>query len=139
MRRDQKRSTEGKAAARFTASGPRKGPGNGKGNANGKPATRKARDTDALAAAFPFNASKPGEIGEASRTPKAGATAEPADRSMTGSTLTEGTTSPKAGTQARAGANPGNESLDRVRVDSGGRMLTTNFGQPIADNQNSLK
>ena len=35
--------------------------------------------------------------------------------------------------------NPGNASLDRVRVDSGGRVLTTNQGVPIADNQNSLK
>ena len=31
------------------------------------------------------------------------------------------------------------DSLDRVRVDSGGRALTTNQGVPIADNQNSLK
>ncbi|MBK6805962.1 MAG: catalase [Betaproteobacteria bacterium] len=35
--------------------------------------------------------------------------------------------------------NPGNASLDRVRVDSGGRVLTTNQGVPVADNQNSLK
>ena len=37
------------------------------------------------------------------------------------------------------GANPGNLPLDRVRVDSSGRALTTNQGVPIADNQNSLK
>ena len=35
--------------------------------------------------------------------------------------------------------NPGNGPLDRVRVDSGGRVLTTNQGVPVADNQNSLK
>ena len=35
--------------------------------------------------------------------------------------------------------NPGNGPLDRVRVDSGGRALTTNQGVPVADNQNSLK
>jgi hypothetical protein len=29
--------------------------------------------------------------------------------------------------------------LDMVRVDSTGRMLTTNFGQPVPDNQTSLK
>jgi catalase len=97
------------------------------------------QDTQALAAAFPFNAGKPGEIGDASRTPRPGATAEPPDPAVTGSTLTETTTSPKAGTSARAGFNPGNDPLDRVRVDSGGRVLTTNFAQPIADNQNSLK
>jgi catalase len=37
------------------------------------------------------------------------------------------------------GLNPSNQPLERVRVDSGGRVLTTNFGQPVADNQNSLK
>ncbi len=58
---------------------------------------------------------------------------------MTGSTLTETTSSAKTGTQARPGFNPGNDPLDRVRVDSGGQVLTTNFGQPIADNQSSLK
>ena len=35
--------------------------------------------------------------------------------------------------------NPGNGPLDRVRVDSSGRVLTTNQGVPVADNQNSLK
>ena len=37
------------------------------------------------------------------------------------------------------GLNPSNLPLERVRVDSGGRVLTTNFAQPVADNQNSLK
>ena len=73
------------------------------------------------------------------RKPKPGATAEPPDPAVTGSTLTEANASPKTGTPARAGVNPGNEPLDRVRVDSGGQVLTTNFAQPIADNQNSLK
>ena len=31
------------------------------------------------------------------------------------------------------------DPLDRVRVDSSGRVLTTNQGVPVADNQNSLK
>jgi catalase len=35
--------------------------------------------------------------------------------------------------------NPASGSLDRVRVDSAGRSLTTNQGVPVADNQNSLK
>ena len=35
--------------------------------------------------------------------------------------------------------NPAAAPLDRVRVDSAGRALTTNQGVPIADNQNSLK
>ena len=58
---------------------------------------------------------------------------------MTGSTLSEATVSPKTGGRARAGFNPGNEPLERVRVDSGDQTLTTNFAQPIADNQSSLK
>jgi catalase len=37
------------------------------------------------------------------------------------------------------GLNATIEPLDRVRVDSTGRMLTTNQGVAIADNQNSLK
>jgi catalase len=28
--------------------------------------------------------------------------------------------------------------VERVRIDCGGQRLTTNFGQPIADNQNSF-
>ena len=37
------------------------------------------------------------------------------------------------------GQNPTVGPLDRVRVDSTDRALTTNQGVPIADNQNSLK
>lgn len=124
-----------RAAAKSTVSGPKKGPR----ATNGDPAVRKMQGTQALAEAFPFNTNKPREIGDASRNPKSGATAEPSDPAITGSTLTEENASHKAGTKARAGFNPGNEPLDRVRVDSGGQALTTNFAQPIADNQNSLK
>jgi catalase len=135
MRKDQKTPApvDSKGAAKSTVSGPRKGP---RGAGNG-PAVRKMQNTQTLAATFPFNANKPHEIG--ARGPKPGATAEPPDPAVTGSTLTESTASPKTGTPARAGVNPGNAPLDRVRVDSGGQVLTTNFAQPIADNQNSLK
>jgi catalase len=95
--------------------------------------------TQALAAALPYNPLKPGEIGEASRTPKPGAIAEPADPAVTGSTLSEANVSAKTGAPARSGLNPVTHALDRVRVDSGGQVLTTNFAQPVADNQNSLK
>ncbi len=37
------------------------------------------------------------------------------------------------------GVNATIGSLDRVRADGGGQVLTTNQGVPIADNQNSLK
>jgi catalase len=95
--------------------------------------------TQALAAAFPFNALKAGEIGKAARTPKAGATAEPPEPAVVASTLTETNASAKTGAPAHPGSNPTTQPLDRVRVDSGGQVLTTNFAQPIADNQNSLK
>ena len=136
MPKNQRKTTaSGKGAAKSTVSGARKGPRDGSGD----PLVRKMQDTQALAAAFPFNANKAGEIGEASRKPKPGATAEPPHPAVTGSTLTEAKASPKVGTQARTGVNPGNDPLDRVRVDSTGRVLTTNFAQPVADNQNSLK
>jgi catalase len=133
-RKNRKTPAAGKAAARSTVSGPPQGP-----RGAGDRAVRKMQGTQALASAFPFNANKPAEIGDAARKPKAGATAQPPDPTATGSTLTEATGSPKTGTRARPGFNPGNDPLDRVRVDSGGQTLTTNFGQPIADNQNSLK
>ena len=68
-----------------------------------------------------------------------GATAKPASRLPTGSTLTEVNGSEKTGSMAVEGLNATVEPLDRVRVDSGGQMLTTNQGVAIADNQNSLK
>jgi catalase len=124
-----------KSAAKSTVSSPARGVK----DPTADPAARKAKNTDLLAAAFPSNKNKPNEYGEAARKARPGATAEPADQAVTGSTLTEATSSPKTGTQARPGFNPGNDPLDRVRVDSGGQVLTTNFGQPVADNQSSLK
>ncbi|MDP9120436.1 MAG: catalase, partial [Acidobacteriota bacterium] len=122
-----------KSAAKSTVSSP------SRGAADATPAGHKARNTERLAAAFPANATKAEEYGKAARTPKRGATVEPTDRKVTGSTLTETTTSAKTGTHAQPGFNPGNDPLDRVRVDSGGQVMTTNFGNPIADNQSSLK
>jgi catalase len=133
MRKSRRAPARSKGAAKSTVSGPKQGP---KGNG---PAERKLQGTQTLAAAFPFNASKAGEFGAASRTPKAGATAEAPDRTVLGSTLTEENGSPKTGAPASPGLNPGTLPLDRVRVDSGGQALTTNFAQPVADNQNSLK
>ena len=96
--------------------------------------------TQALAAEMPYNANKALEHGELATKPPAGQTVEPTDPSATGSTLTETNASAKTGDgEPASGINPGNDSLDRVRVDSGGRALTTNQGVPIADNQNSLK
>ncbi|HXU29825.1 MAG TPA: catalase [Thermoanaerobaculia bacterium] len=102
------------------------------------PAARKKAATDSLAAAFPYNQNKAGEIGDG-RDLKPGVTVKPLDPAVTGSTLTETISSPKTGSPAQPGHNPGNDPLDRARVDSGGQTLTTNFGNPVADNQNSLK
>ncbi|MDB5935673.1 MAG: catalase [Massilia sp.] len=93
-----------------------------------------------LAAEMPFNPTKPGEYGDASRTPQQGATHDPSTPAATGSTSTETIASPKVGSGVPPiGANPTVEPLDRVRVDGTGQRLTTNQGVPVADNQNSLK
>jgi len=94
----------------------------------------------ALAAAMPDNPTKPGEYGEAARTPQPGASREPSSAAATGSTASEIQASTKIGDGVPAiGANPTVAPLDRVRVDGGGQILTTNQGVLVADNQNSLK
>ncbi len=129
-------ATASKTSSRSTASGPSQG-------AQALPneqATVKMAGTESVASAFPFNAAKPGEFAEAAMDPPQGQSVTPPDPSVTGSTLTETTASDKVGKgQPPDGLNPTNGPLDRVRVDSGGRFLTTNQGVPIADNQNSLK
>lgn len=103
-------------------------------------ATAKIAGTEALAAAFPFNAAKPSEFGDAASKPMTGQSAEPPDPIVGASTLSEGNASEKVGSgNPQISFNPGNGPLDRVRVESSDRMLTTNQGVPIADNQNSLK
>ncbi len=102
-------------------------------------ATERMNGVDDLARAMPFNATKGSEHGEASEPPR-GATVAPSHPSVTASTLTEEAPSAKSGTgRPNIGFNPSNTSLDRARVDSSGRKLTTNLGVPVADNQNSLK
>ncbi len=96
--------------------------------------------TERLAAAMPFNANKPLEHGRLALQPQPGQSVQPANPSATGSTLTETNESDKVGGgDPRVGMNPASGPLDRVRVDSGDRVLTTNQGVAIADNQNSLK
>src|SRR4029079_9494287 len=78
--------------------------------------------------------------GEASRSPRPGAHKEPRDPATTGSTLTQTQPSPKVGAGAPTpGLNATNTPLDRLRADPANRVLTTNQGVPVADNQNSLK
>ncbi len=103
-------------------------------------ASAKLAGAESLAEAFPANAAKSSEYGEAARAPAEGQSADPPHPLVTGSTLTEINASEKAGRgNPQLSFNPGNGPLDRVRVDSAGRSLTTNQGVPIADNQNSLK
>jgi catalase len=93
-----------------------------------------------LAADMPHNPNKPGEYGEAARSPQPGATAKPSTPAATGSTTGETVASAKLGKgKPQLGANPTVGPLDRVRVDASEQRLTTNQGVPIADNQHSLK
>ena len=95
-----------------------------------------------LAAAMLFNAGKAGEHGlQAGRHPQPGEhAAGMLDAEITGSTVSEDAASDKLGAGLpAAGCNPTNASLDRVRVDSQQRAITTNQGVAVADNQNSLK
>ncbi|MFB2351187.1 hypothetical protein, partial [Priestia megaterium] len=90
-----------------------------------------------LAAGMPFNRTKAAEHGFANGlAPQTGAGVVPESRLPTGSTLSEENTSEKVGCMAPEGVNSTIEPLDRVRVDSGGQMLTTNQGVKVADNQN---
>ncbi|WP_312415851.1 catalase [Comamonas sp.] len=100
----------------------------------------KAAQTEELAAARPYNPNKAGEHGfDSGLNPAPGAHADAPSRLPTASTLSELETSAKTGSIAPAGTNATIGTLDRVRVDSEGQVLTTNQGVPVADNQNSLK
>ena len=100
----------------------------------------KMQGTDQLARSFPFNTAKPAEFGRrGALNPPQGQNEPPPSDDVAASTITETNISDKTGNAASAGLNPNNAPLERVRVDSAGRALTTNHGVPIADNQNSLK
>jgi catalase len=122
-------------SSRSTTSGPAR-----KSGESADAAIAKNAGIEALAAAFPFNTAKSSEFGSAAAEPATGQTASPHHPLVSSSTLTETNASEKVGSGAPSvGSNPNNGSLDRVRVDSGGRALTTNQGVQVSDNQNSLK
>ena len=124
-------------SARSTVSGPTRKAGAPKSK---HAAMAKVAGVEALTAAFPYNAAKPSEFGAAAREPLKGQAVDPADPMLGGSTLSETNASQKVGSgNPQASFNPSNGPLDRVRVDSTDRALTTNQGVPVADNQNSLK
>jgi len=100
----------------------------------------KMTGTDELSRAFPLNAIKADEYGrEGALNPPQGQAEEAASPDISASTITEDNANDKTGDAATAGENPNNASLEKVRVDSAGRGLTTNFGVSISDNQSSLK
>jgi catalase len=125
----------GMSSARATVSGPDRKPGMTQAT---DLQSEKIAGTEALAASVPFNKAKASEF--ESGIAAAGECIEPPSPIVTGSTLSETSASPKIGRgNPQVSFNPTNGPLDRVRVDSGGRPLTTNQGVPVADNQNSLK
>ena len=97
--------------------------------------------TEELAAAFPYNPNKPLEYDpKVALRPQPGPSKQPEDPIVGASTVSETNASDKVGSGgATVGANNTIAPLDRVRVDSTGRELTTNQGVPIGDNQSSLK
>jgi catalase len=123
----------------------------GSGTSSGDPAVRnravadrlqaKLDATEEMVAAMPHNPTKAAEyaLGGQPGAAPAGAVAEPSNLDATASTITESNDSPKTGGKAPSGTNPNNGPLQKHRVDSLGRMLTTNQGVPVADNQNSLR
>jgi catalase len=124
-------------SARSTVGGPASVDESG---AAGDAMAEKFVNVGAMAGAMPFNPNKAAEYGEASSVPQPGASTKVKDVRVSASTLTEVEPSIKTGSgQPNLGLNPGNLPLDRVRADATGRVLTTNQGVPVADNQHSLK
>jgi catalase len=137
--RTSKPNASGKTRnSRATMSGPSE-----PGGAAGAPdvLSQKYAATQRFVSEVPFNPGKAQEYDpEAAVMPAPGFSLEPADPIVGASTVTEANASDKVGAGAPAiGVNKTVGPLDRVRVDSTKRELTTNLGVPVADNQNSLK
>jgi catalase len=123
--------------SRTTVSGPAEPDASGAGNI----VAEKAAGTQDVASAFPFNPNKAAEYDpDAALAPPEGPSVKLADPIGAASTVTELNGSDKVGSGApNIGQNPTVGPLDRVRIDSTNRVLTTNQGVPVADNQSSLK
>jgi catalase len=123
--------------SRATVSGPARSDASGTGDA----LAEKTAATQDLSAAMPYNPNKAQEYDpKAALAPAPGPSVAASDPIVGASTVTESNGSEKAGSGGpRPGHNPATGSLDRVRVDSTGRALTTNQGVSVADNQSSLK
>ena len=103
--------------------------------------TAKNAETADLSARLPFNANKASEYdNKPGQAPPEGIHAKPGDPIVGSSTVTESKASEKTGSGSPViSQNKTIAPLDRVRVDSSERALTTNHGVPVADNQHSLK
>ena len=97
--------------------------------------------TDELAVSLPFNPIKASEYEpRVLEGPEQGPSVTPRDPIVGASTVSERNSSDKVGSGGPIiGVNKTIAPLDRVRVDSSKRVLTTNQGVPVADNQHSLK
>ena len=104
-------------------------------------AAERAAGVQDVASAFAFNPNKAAEYDpSAALAPQQGSAVKAGDPITGASTVSERNGSEKAGSGgAHTGQNPTVGPLDRVRVDSTNRALTTNQGVPIGDNQSSLK
>jgi catalase len=90
--------------------------------------------------ALPANSNKPQEYASQTTVAAEGPHTGPMSDASSGSTLSEVNGSAKVGSgKAPNGSNATVASLDRVRADGRGQVLTTNQGVPVSDNQSSLK
>ena len=123
--------------SRTTVSGPAEPDGSGAGDIVAEK-TAAAQD---VASACAFNPTKAAEYDpQAALAPPQGASVKPRDPIAGASTVSERNGSEKVGSGGpNIGHNPTVGPLDRVRVDSTNRALTTNQGVSLADNQSSLK
>ncbi|MGC4083780.1 MAG: catalase [Vicinamibacterales bacterium] len=112
-------------------------------DASRDPGMKQRAPTSNVAAAFRWNRDKTAEYesdSESTPAPREGTHVAADDPAASASTVSEQNASEKTGRGSAAlGANPAAGPLDRVRVDSSERPLTTNQGVKVADNQNSLK
>jgi catalase len=97
---------------------------------------RVAHETNAMCAEMPSNSNKPLEYGmKNALNPAEGPKAAPPSVEVTGSTLSESQANAKTGRTFNKGA----PSLDGVRVDHTGFVMTSDQGAKVADDQHSLK
>ena len=104
-------------------------------------AAHKRAEAERVAAAMPVNANKRGEYDpDVAVAPSPGTRIKAEDPLAGSSTVSESQGSDKLGSGGPVvGSNKLIAPLDRVRVDSTERALTTNQGVPVADNQHTLK